>query len=180
MLRVRPLTLALSALLALSACDEPKPRGPGAGNTVVELGRLIKRTVSQQLAGTPPPPVWAQPLMGKSPDQVFTARAVCQGNVDQVTGRFPGRPPGVAILGWGWDPVAGQRVARVVLVDASSRIVAAGEGGLSRPDVPAAVATIPDAATGWVVNLPQTHGPVDAYGLLADGRTACRLGRLEF
>lgn len=172
--------LALAALLALSACDEPKPRGPGAGNTVVELGRLIRRTVLQRQVGTPPPPAWARTLIGKSPDQVFAGRAVCQGNLDQITRRYTAAPRGVRVLGWGWDPAAGVRVARVVLVDVSYHIVAAGDGGAPRPDVPLQVPTVSDPDSGWVVNLPQTHGKVDAYGLVGAGLTACPLGHLEF
>lgn len=180
MLRARPLTLALLALPALSGCDHPKPRGPGAGNTVVELGRLIRNTLLQRQAGTPPPPDWARPLIGRPPDQVFTVKAPCVGNIDQVTRRYEGKPPGVRILGWGWDPAARVRIQRVVLVDVSYHIVGAGDGGAARPDVASQVSGVTDPATGWVVNLPRTQGPVDAYGLTGDGRTACRLGHLAF
>jgi hypothetical protein len=168
----------LAALAGLSACDQPKARGPGADSTVVQLARLAANSVLGRGPGVPPPPAWAAPLIGRRMADVFPARAACQGNMDKVSHRYLGYPKGVQIFGWGWVPARGQRLSRVVLVDASGRIAGAGEGGAPRADVPAAVPAVRDPNTGWVVNLRRVHGPVSAFGLV--GEAACPLGRLEF
>ena len=180
MLRARLQILATLALgAALAGCDQPKPRGPGADSTVVELGRLMGETLFHTGSATPPPPAWAKALIGRSPRDVLTFRSVCQGNADQIIHRYSGNPQGVRILGWGWIPASQRRVTRVVLVDASYRIVGAGDGGVPRPDVASHVAGVSDPATGWTANLPRRHGPVDAFGLVSDG-VACPLGHLAF
>lgn len=133
-----------------------------------------------QGASAPTLPEWAKALIGKNPRESFPRNGLCVGNTDLVEARFGGASPGASIIGWGWDTQAKARVQRVILVDIRYQIVGAGEGGLSRGDVPAARPDVTDGNTGWraVTNL--TVGPVEAYGVVDDGRALCPLGRLEF
>jgi hypothetical protein len=67
----------------------------------------------------------------------------------------------------------------VVLVDADFRIVGAGEGGVPRPDIPAAKSYIQDPNTGWHANVARVSGPLDAYGVIASGTAVCPLGHFQ-
>lgn len=160
--------LAIAAALALSACDQPKPRHPPpAHNAVAEP--------------TPPAPDWARELLNRPLTKAFPdMTGQCLGNTDAVAARYAGDPPGVKIVGWGWDPAAKTVVARVILVDLEGRIVGAGESGFPRPDVTAAMPQVTALDSGWAADVTRTKGPLDAYGVVDDGRALCRLGHLEF
>lgn len=92
--------------------------------------------------------------------------------------RYEGASGGVTIVGWGWAPDLQKPPARIVLVDAGSRIVGGGESGLERLDVPIALPQITSNWTGWWALTSAPHGVVEAYGVLPDGRV-CSLGHLE-
>ncbi|WP_337185062.1 hypothetical protein [Phenylobacterium sp.] len=160
--------LVLAGALAVAGCDQPKPRNlpPAAGPPVAP-------------SPTPPAPEWAKPLLGQALQTALPKTGACKGNTDVVQQTYAGDPAGVQIHGWGWDAARKARVERVVLTDAEGRIVGAGAGGGERPDVPAALAEVTDGQTGWNADAPVSHGPLLAYGVLADD-TACVLGRIDF
>jgi hypothetical protein len=133
-----------------------------------------------QGASAPSLPQWAEAYIGKNPRESFPRNGLCIGNTDLVQSRFGGASPGTSIVGWGWDTQAKARVQRVILVDLKYQIVGAGEGGLSREDVPPARPEVTDGKTGWRAVTSLTAGPVEAYGVVDDGRALCPLGRLEF
>ncbi len=163
--------IALATCAMLTACDQPKPRDAAAEKPAGP---------AQTADPLPALPDWATPLMGRGLREVFTADAECIGNTDIVESRYTGGSPGVKIIGWGWDPATKAPVSRVVLVDRDFKIAGAGEGGLDRPDVPTARADVTSGQTGWGAVSPLTSGPVDTYGVIADGKAVCRLGHLEF
>jgi hypothetical protein len=128
----------------------------------------------------PAPPAWAVALMGQPLRQAFPSNGVCRGNIDNLIKVFEGQPPGMAIVGWGFDLGARARIDRVVLADLDGRIAGAGEGGLRRLDVPRAVPSIRAMDTGWRAVTPRLRGPLDAFGITADGKSICPLGHIEF
>jgi hypothetical protein len=161
--------LAAVAALALSACDEPKPRRPPPA---AHLGVADP---------TPPAPDWARDLLGRPLAEAFPdPSGHCLGNTDAVAARYAGVPPGVKIVGWGWDTAARAVVRRVILVDIDGRIAGAGESGFPRPDVAAAVPQVTTLDSGWAAHVARTKGPLDAYGVIDGGQALCRLGHLEF
>jgi hypothetical protein len=124
-------------------------------------------------------PAWAGGYMGKTLSDVLPLAADCVGNTDKVRHRYAGPPPGAKVLGWGWDRTANQRVERVLLTDEKLKIVGAGEGGLSRPDVPHAAPDITDDHTGWMGLTSKSAGVVMAFGVVSGGRAVCPLGQAQ-
>lgn len=173
----------LVAVLLLGACSRPDwtdperskgPHGPPPG-----LAAPLP-SVPHTADPAPPLPPWAAGLMGKPLRQVFPGTGVCQGNTDNVIRVFQGKPPGIAIAGWGWD-VAGQvHIGRVLLVTVDGHIAGAGDGGRRRSDVPRAVPSITALDTGWRAVTPRVTGLLNAFGIAADGKSVCPLGQIEF
>lgn len=184
----RPSTafLTLTALVTLSGCDKPKwqdnppPAATAAPGAAPAAAAPTVRVIPNDPAGTPAAPAWAADMIGKSLRALYPATGVCKGNTDIVQKRYAGAPAGVQLHGWGWDVKSNVRVARVLLVDTEMKIVGAGEGGVERTDVPQHVPEIKDANTGWNADLARVTGPIDAYGLLPDGKTVCPLGHIEY
>lgn len=161
----------LAAALTLSACDKPKDRtAPPAAK-----GPVIPAVAE----GTPAAPAWAQALIGKPLREAFPKLGSCKGNTDIVQKTYAGTPAGVQIHGWGWDTAKAARIERVLLADETRTIVSGGEGGVARPDVTAALSDVTDANTGWNADVPQTAGPLDAFGVVGDS-SVCALGHIEF
>ncbi len=131
-------------------------------------------------APTPAAPEWSAELMGKTIADVAPGQLECLGNMDNVSHSYTGDPAGVQIVGWGWNNEIKMPVAQIVLVGIEATIVAAGETGLDRPDVPIAQPAIDSPTTGWKVDAPVTEGAYDAFGLSPDLSAACRLGHIEF
>ena len=163
----------LSAVLALAACDQPewrkiataKPGAPGA----------------YQTSGDPVParPTWLLELEGRPLAAAYSRQAECVGNAEAVTMAYAGSPGGSKIVGWGW--AVGERVApaKVILVDGQAKVVGGGESGLERLDVPNAQPAVTSVNTGWWALTTVQHGRVEAYGVLPDGETICKLGQLD-
>lgn len=167
-------TAAVVSLFAVAACDKPKPRDVAAAPEAPPAA-----TAAPPAAPLPALPAWASDYVGKPFTTAFAAgRAKCLGNTDSVMDRFG--TEGVRVVGWGWDPAKKAAVSRVILVDRDAVVVGAGESGMARPDVTAADGAITDPNTGWSALTSKTAGPVDAYGLVGDGKTLCPLGHLEF
>lgn len=165
---------ALLVVSALTGCDQPKWRGKAA-DTPAAGG-----SAAGSAAGAMPAlPAWAGELIGKPLKATFPAEGQCVGNTEATGERYAGASPGAKVIGWGWDTAAKQAVPRVLLVDRALNIVGAGETGLERLDVPAARPEITSTTTGWWALTPSTTGYIDAYGVLADGKTVCKLGHID-
>ncbi|HEY3797686.1 MAG TPA: hypothetical protein VGL58_04980 [Caulobacteraceae bacterium] len=169
------LLLVLAA--ALSACRRPdwanKGQQPGAANASAPPVTLITPDSRPAL------PAWAALYMGKAVKTALPQVASCAGNLDIVTARYEGANAGAKVIGWGWDTAAAKAVDKVVLVDAAGLVVGAGEGGLSRPDVPQHSPTVTSPNTGWAAIAGMKTGAVDAFGVI-NGQARCPLGHLEF
>jgi hypothetical protein len=151
---------AALALLALVGCDEPGP-----------LSAAAKRAV-----GPPPaPPAWAASLQGRAQKEVFPVAAQCIGSVDVRTDRYQGARRAV---GWAWSRTASQAVAHLAVAGADGRMVGFGEGGIDRPDVPAARPEVRSPKSGWSLVGPAGKG-YTVYGLDEAARSACVVGKLK-
>jgi len=181
------------AALSLAACGDPAWRNPAAAGVSTALapdvqavldenaraGRAAVHTDHASPAPLPPPPAWAQGLIGRNVRQAFPRTGACVGNTDGVASRFGSGRAGARVVGWGWDPDRQAPIGRVVLVDEDFRIVGAGDTGMARRDVPRAMPAITSLTTGWKAITSRVAGPLDAYGVKADGQTICKLGHLE-
>jgi hypothetical protein len=135
--------------------------------------------LAREAGPAPPPPPWAAPLLGRQLKTAFPGTQPCLGTTDLVELRFLGPPAGSRLVGWAWDVGRKEPVKRVVLVDDRGIIIAAGEGGEDRPDVPRNMPAVTSGKTGWKAVVPLTVGHVDAFGLLADDRSVCSLYGLD-
>lgn len=190
MKRVR-IGAALAAIASLAACEQPSWRNPATSRgsappPAAVLQAMAAPVTSANMATdhrvhTPRPdlPNWAVDLIGKPFKAVYSADGKCVGSADGVTARYDQGRTGSAVIGWGWDAQQKAPVGRVVLVDADFRIEGAGESGSIRTDVSAASPAITSDTTGWTAITPRTTGPLDAFGVLADGHTACKLGHVD-
>jgi hypothetical protein len=166
----------LAAALALGSCDKPKNRPPPPPPSVA-----MPQAAARQGPPMPALPAWSAALMGKPIQTLYPGEhPVCLGNTDNVQTKYGGATPGVQIVGWGWDTAAKAPIGRVLLADMNGLVAGAGETGMERRDVPAAIAAVTSPRSGWAAYTSQVTGPVDAYGLIEGGRAVCRLGHLEF
>ena len=185
--------IGLGAALTLAGCGQPAWRDPATARGTAALAPEAARVASADAAARrgvahadrvtaepmPSPPAWAAELIGKSLRLAYPAVGTCIGNTDAVKERFGGGLGGSKVAGWGWDPATRAPVARVLLADRDFRVVGAGQGGVPRRDVPRAVPSITSETTGWEALTSLNGGPVDAWGVMADGRSVCKLGHLE-
>lgn len=190
---VRTFAILSVGCAALSACGPPSWRDPGRSHGTAVLAPEVVQAAAAEAAtrkgaahadhvtpdGMPPPPDWAAELIGKSLRTTYPNVGDCIGNTDSVKVRFGNGLGGSKVAGWGWDPATKAAPPRVVLADQDFRIEGAGESGTRRRDVPKAVPSITSETTGWEALTPLNAGPVDAWGVLADGKTICKLGHLE-
>ncbi|MFN7263989.1 MAG: hypothetical protein ACK5T5_03540 [Phenylobacterium sp.] len=149
----------LGAILFLAACQPPpwaSQRGPDPVFAVTSEG-------------------WAAALVGRTAAEAVPGAGICIGNFDGVRPAKDG--VGRSAFGWAWDPTAGAPVSRIILVNASGQVVAAGDGGRVRDDVPKARPDVPSQLTGWVVRTGDQAGPFEAYGIVGGGSALCPLGR---
>jgi hypothetical protein len=176
--------LKLSALLCgvlLAACQQPEWRDPAKSKhpQVSDQADVVSANTPTVQGPSPGPAPWAKDILGKSPREVFPRTDLCVGNADKVEHKYAGPPAGASVIGWGWDVARKVRIQKVILVDASYKIVGAGIGGFPRPEVPKASPDVLDPRTGWRAHTLSTAGPLDAYGVLADGASICPLGHVE-
>ena len=156
---LRTVTGATLLALALAACG---PDGPVTNARQVEAPR-------------PPYPAWAVPMIGKPMSQFVHGHGSCKGVFDAVMVNYNGSPPGSAVGGWGWDLDAKQAVPRLLFVDLDDRIVGAGNGGVSRPDVSTAIPAITSKTTGWTGVVGMIKGKILAVGVTSRN-APCDLG----
>jgi hypothetical protein len=184
---------AALAAIALVGCGQPNWRNPATSKGTAAVSPIVLSRIADAeavrkpvaaarfttLDPLPPPPEWAAPLMTRAVGKVFPKMGICAGNTDGVKVRYAGQVRGVRLAGWGWDPARKEPIPRVVLMGPDGRITGAGEGGSRRLDVPRVRHDIPSETTGWEALTWRYAGPVDVYGVLADGQTICRLGHIE-
>lgn len=164
----RSSVLACIALGAVAACSKPasiKPTESDAG------------AASQSRDPLPDFPAWSLAYIGKPATEALPQAGACIGNTDDVLTRYVGAKPGTKVEGWAWDPARAKPVSRVLLVDATGKIVGAGETGFARPDVPQAKPSVTSGVTGWHATTELTTGAIDALGIV-DAKIGCRLGHL--
>lgn len=182
------------ACALLGACDQPKWLDPASSHGSAALAPALARMLDEQdlkapphskpaegatKDAPPPPPAWATNLIGQPLRTLFPTQTSCIATPDFVQLRFLGGRGGVRIVGWGWDPTAKTPVPRILVVDSRFRIVGVGESGVRRLDVPKVRQDVTSEFSGWSAITSRTSGPVAIFGLLADGKTICRGGRLE-
>ena len=179
----------LTACLLLASCEKPTwmdpglakgpPAGPFSPSGSPDLRKPNANSKAVQISpqGAPQPPIWAIEVIGKSLATVFPSRVDCIGNTDLVVLKYAGKPPGLKVLGWGWDPASRRIIERFILVDSQLQIVGFGEGGVRRPDVIAARLDIEDERVGWYGYIPVDAGTVQVFGVV--GRSVCPLGSLS-
>ena len=120
---------------------------------------------------------WVLPLIDQSITKAFPRSLECRGNVDVVTWRYRGKPPGSQVQGWSWNVGAAKPFERV-LFTVDGKIVGGGHGGRDRPDVPKALPEIRSAVTGWEGLTSQIGGTLIAWGVDPVAGAACRLGEI--
>ena len=157
--RVMAAMAAATASLSLTACG---PDGPVS-------------TAQQSNAPRPRFPDWSEPMIGKPMSQFVHGHGDCKGVFDAVLVDYNGKPSGATAGGWGWDIAAKQPVQHVLFVDANDNIVGAASGGVSRPDVPAALPDVTSKTTGWMGVMGITKGKVLVVGVTSRN-AGCDLG----
>jgi hypothetical protein len=156
----------LGALALLAGCDQPKPRHTAEAPPPAAAP-----------AAAPATPAWAAALDGQALATAFPAQMQCQSYVDGPVER---NPSAVKVLGWSWRADKGAGVEHVVMTDAGGKMVAFGDGGGARPDVPANVKTITRPDVGWSVAVPASMtGTLTVYGVDLAGKASCRLGEAK-
>jgi hypothetical protein len=189
--RLAACVLAL-ALAGLTGCGQPSWRDPATSKGSAEVAPEVRKALGLRDAAIPPAspsryvttdplpaaPAWAAVLINQPLDRAFPKTARCLGNTDGVKVRYAGAVRGVRLAGWAWDPVRREPLQHVVIRGADSTIVGAGEGGKRRLDVPRVVPDVISDVTGWEAVTWRYGGPVDIFGVLADGQTICRLGHI--
>jgi hypothetical protein len=183
----------VSALVAtVAACGQPSWRDPATSKGSAAPAPEVRAVIHSGTAASPkhpakftttdplpPPPDWAADLVGKAMTDAFKPTGACIGNTDGVLTRYAGDVPGLVINGWSWDPAQKAPIAHVILVNANALIAGAGDAGMTRLDVPRARPDVTSDRSGWRAMTPQTAGRLDVYGVLADGKTVCRLGSID-
>lgn len=167
--------IALFIMLSVTACSPPQWASKRDAETPPETSTVTP--ASGKAPEGVPAPEWATGLYGKAANALFPGKGVCFGNLDGVRPANDGI--GRSVFGWAWEGAAKTSVKKFILVNDLGQVVAAGDGGRVREDVPRARPDVPDPKTGWVVRIGDLVGPFDAYGVLSDGTSLCRLGRLQ-
>lgn len=169
-----------TASLLVAGCGRPQWAGSEkAPDTAPRASSPTVSSAPHAVKDGPSISHWAVDLLGRNPRSVFARNGVCVGNTDRVIEKYTGSFAGAKIAGWGWDVATKRHVQRVILVDQTYTIVGAGDGGLSRADVPRVRPEITDGETGWNATTRMTSGPLDAYGVVGNGTAICPLGHLE-
>jgi hypothetical protein len=151
--------LMLAGLALVAACDEPKQR-------------------DHTPSAAPPPAAapaaaWTAGLEGQVVATAFPGAFDCKAYVDGPTDRTAER---VTIVGWAWIPGKAAGASRIVVADATGKIVGFGEGGIPRPDVQAAMKDVTSPDVGFQASAPLTSGSVTLFGVDPEAKAACKLG----
>lgn len=163
----------LGSVFILAACSPPNwASGKPAQGQPSEVAKPVQGEERKALVAPP----WASEWIGRKLPLSSSNPAECTGNLDGVRPSEQGA--GRVVFGWGWDVAGKARIARIVVVDPAGNVVAVGEGGSPRGDVPQARPEVNDPNAGWNVEIGDLVGPLYAYGLLSDQGRPCRLGYL--
>ena len=93
--------------------------------------------------------------------------------------------PGWRLTGWAWDKTGQRAIREFVETAADGRIVGRGLGGelhelggTLREDVSRTLPDVTAKDVGWIAYVPNRgpSGAVQIYGVVDDGRTACKVG----
>jgi hypothetical protein len=117
----------------------------------------------------PPGPAWAGTVVGRPVSAIAKGTAACKGAVDLTLKHAAGGRVGDELQGWAWDPQSKAAPTRVLLTDASAKVIGAGEVDRDRPDVQRAVPAIKTPRVGWTVITRATAGVANVVGVLASG-----------
>jgi hypothetical protein len=180
------------AIAGVTACSQPKWRDPATSKGSAAVAPEVRKALGLRDAAIAPvspsrytttdplpaAPAWAAALISQPLDKAFNKSAPCLGNTDGVKVRYVGAARGVRLAGWAWDPVRRETLQHVVIQGPDGTIVGAGEGGTRRLDVPRVLPDVTSTTSGWEAVTWRTGGPVDVFGVLADGQTICRLGHI--
>jgi hypothetical protein len=97
----------------------------------------------------------------------------CNGDFERL---YTGPGGFLRAVGWSWTPAAQRPLDRLVLIDATDRVVGVGVGGAARPEVRAKHPGVTGVDTGWLASVTRgAVGPISAYGLLPGGGS-CLIG----
>lgn len=115
-------------------------------------------------------------LVGQRLDDIIEMPLTdCEGEVTSVSA-LPAGETQLTAFGWAWDSESASTPTWILLVDPKTRTVAGlGRSGFPRPHVPRHFDHIQDGNTGWYGHAIGDRKMLLAFGLLADGRAACRL-----
>jgi hypothetical protein len=125
-------------------------------------------------APLPAAPDWAAGVLGRPVSSFAKGSTVCRGAID-VTTKHVGKSPGDAIEGWAWDTGAKAPPDRLLLADASAKVIGVGQITRTRPDVPKAVPEVKSPQVGWTVVTRSTKGVGSVLGLSRAG-ALCTIG----
>lgn len=109
-----------------------------------------------------------------TPRHMIVDASSCRGEVEVVTILPDG---GARLRGWAWDRRAKRPAARVLLLDQEGRVRGLGFTGLLRPDISGLHRNRRMLTAGWAGYARGASPGAVAYAILADGRSACPLGR---
>lgn len=149
----------LGAVALLSACD-------GAPKSA-EKAAVVPATGAADVSQASPP-VENSAYLAAYPNQ-----QACMGYVDGPVARDA---KGVTVIGWSWDTALKAAVPKIVLVDASGKIVAEGASGTDRGDVQRNVEGVTRADVGWSAIGPAGAGLVTVYAVNPATKAGCKLG----
>ena len=161
---------ATAAVLLLAGCGKSED----ASYTTRAQDAAVQAALNTPL---PPSPAWAASVLGRPLSAVAKGATTCKGAVD-VTMKHAGARGGNEVQGWSWDEKARQPPARILLVDAASKIVGAGEINRNRPDVPKALAEVKSAKVGWTAITHSVSGVASVMGLSSTG-AMCAIGTAQ-
>ena len=168
--------VAAAILMLVAGCSPPQWASKREAEAPAEAA-----TVQPASGKTPegvPAPHRAANLYGKTATETFPGKGACVGNLDGV---LPARDGfGRSVFGWAWDSAAKTSVSRLVLGNSlwvrSSPLATVVVFGRMSLEL---ALTSRTQKMGWVVRIGDLVDLFDAYCVLSDGTSLCRLGHLQ-
>jgi hypothetical protein len=120
-------------------------------------------------------PDWSGSYLNTQFKDKFTKAFECIGRAD---GKISSFSSGARVAGWAWAVESSKPIDKILAVNADGKIIGAGHGGFSRPDVKAATPNVTSENVGWQADTTVASGPIDFYGLSDDPAASCHIGQL--